>query len=92
MSSTLEATLPAAPAPEPKAPARRRPSADVWVYLIITALVVGAWLLSRAELFKAGDDLGYWIGESRKMAYKTRYQPMEGLLEGQWQALSDATS
>lgn len=62
MSSTLEATLPAPPAPEPKAPARRRASADVWVYLIIAALVVGAWLLSRAELFKAGDDVGYWIG------------------------------
>ena len=62
MSSTLEATLPATPAPEPKALARRRASADVWVYLIITALVLGAWLLSRAELFKAGDDVGYWIG------------------------------
>lgn len=35
--------------------------------------------------------LGYWIGQSRKMAYKTRFQPMEGLLEGQWQALGDAT-
>ena len=41
MSSTLEATLPAAPAPESKAPARRRPSADLWVYLTITALVPG---------------------------------------------------
>jgi hypothetical protein len=62
MSSTLEATLPASPAPEPKAAAPRRASADIWVYLIIAVLVTGAWLLSRAELFKAGDDVGYWLG------------------------------
>ena len=31
--------------------------------------------------------LGYWIAESRKMAYKINFQPMEGLMEGQWQAL-----
>lgn len=33
--------------------------------------------------------LGYWIGECRKMAYKTRYRPLEGLLAGTWQALAD---
>lgn len=31
--------------------------------------------------------LGYWIGASRKMSYKTRYQPLEGLQDGKWQAL-----
>lgn len=31
--------------------------------------------------------LGYWIGASRKMAYKTQYQPAEGLQDGLWQPL-----
>ncbi len=28
--------------------------------------------------------LGYWIDESRKMNYKINFQPIEGLLRGQW--------
>ncbi|WP_435627293.1 arginyltransferase [Candidatus Ferrigenium straubiae] len=31
--------------------------------------------------------LGYWIKHSRKMSYKTGYQPAEGLIAGTWQAL-----
>ena len=31
--------------------------------------------------------LGYWIGESRKMAYKKQYPPLEGLVDGRWQVL-----
>ncbi len=31
--------------------------------------------------------LGYWIHESRKMAYKVNFQPMEGLIDGRWRAL-----
>jgi arginine-tRNA-protein transferase len=28
--------------------------------------------------------LGYWIGASRKMRYKTEYQPLEYLVDGEW--------
>ena len=31
--------------------------------------------------------LGYWIKDSRKMAYKSGYQPAQGLVDGTWQAL-----
>ena len=34
--------------------------------------------------------LGYWIAESRKMAYKVNFRPIEGLVGGTWQRLSDA--
>lgn len=33
--------------------------------------------------------LGYWIKNSRKMSYKTQYQPAEGLQNGLWQPLND---
>jgi leucyl-tRNA---protein transferase len=33
--------------------------------------------------------LGYWIKDSRKMSYKTQYQPAQGLQDGAWQALAD---
>jgi arginine-tRNA-protein transferase len=33
--------------------------------------------------------LGYWIAQSRKMAYKIRFQPMEGLFEGRWRPLEE---
>ncbi|WP_153109402.1 arginyltransferase [Propionivibrio limicola] len=32
--------------------------------------------------------LGYWIKESRKMAYKTRFRPTEGLINGEWRTLN----
>ena len=32
--------------------------------------------------------LGYWIAESRKMAYKAAYQPIEGLINGRWVPLT----
>ncbi|MBM3356904.1 MAG: arginyltransferase [Betaproteobacteria bacterium] len=28
--------------------------------------------------------LGYWIAQSRKMAYKIQFQPMQGLVNGRW--------
>lgn len=33
--------------------------------------------------------LGYWIKESRKMAYKSRFRPIEGLIGGSWQVLPE---
>ena len=32
--------------------------------------------------------LGYWIKQSRKMAYKANFQPLQGLVQGAWQALA----
>ena len=31
--------------------------------------------------------LGYWIRDSNKMAYKARFQPIEGLIDGVWREL-----
>lgn len=33
--------------------------------------------------------LGYWIKNSRKMNYKTRFRPIEGLIGNQWRELTD---
>ena len=34
--------------------------------------------------------LGYWIRESPKMAYKSRFMPIEGFTGGGWRRLSDS--
>ena len=32
--------------------------------------------------------LGYWIRDSRKMAYKARFQPLQVLRQGHWEPLA----
>lgn len=47
------------------------------------------WLIEAAKREGAGHVyLGYWIERSRKMAYKTRFQPLEGLGPTGWQRLA----
>jgi arginine-tRNA-protein transferase len=46
------------------------------------------WLIDRAR----GEQrphayLGYWIADSRKMAYKARFQPLQALVAGAWRDL-----
>ncbi len=36
--------------------------------------------------------LGYWIRDCRKMNYKTRFRPTEGLIDGRWQELNPDTT
>ncbi|MFC0268311.1 arginyltransferase [Kushneria aurantia] len=46
------------------------------------------WQIARArELGLPHLYLGYWIRDSRKMAYKTRFQPLEHLDQHRWQRL-----
>jgi arginine-tRNA-protein transferase len=33
--------------------------------------------------------LGYWIKDSRKMAYKARFRPLEALRHGEWQPIDE---
>ena len=36
--------------------------------------------------------LGYWIKQSRKMAYKAQFTPIECFVDGRWQDLNDQTA
>lgn len=36
--------------------------------------------------------LGYWVAQSRKMSYKTRFKPFELLVRNQWCAMADASA
>lgn len=36
--------------------------------------------------------LGYWIKESRKMAYKVGFRPLQGLINSGWQPLAPSLS
>ncbi|WAR46731.1 arginyltransferase [Methylomonas rapida] len=47
------------------------------------------WQIDAAQ--KLGLDyvyLGFWIKDCRKMRYKIQYQPLEGLIDQQWQPIS----
>jgi len=33
--------------------------------------------------------LGYWISNCDKMNYKTRFQPVEGLIDEHWQRITE---
>jgi hypothetical protein len=35
---------------------------DMVLYILLTALVLAAWQFSRMRYFRAGDNVGYWIG------------------------------
>jgi arginyl-tRNA--protein-N-Asp/Glu arginylyltransferase len=49
------------------------------------------WLIERArQLGLPYVYLGYWVPESRKMAYKARFRPSEVLMSGTWRTLTDA--
>jgi hypothetical protein len=37
-------------------------TSDAAIYLLLVLLTWGTWQFSRFDLFKAGDDTGYWIG------------------------------
>ena len=48
------------------------------------------WLIGRAQsLGLPYVYLGYWVPESRKMAYKARFRPSEILISGAWHRLGD---
>jgi hypothetical protein len=49
------------PRVEERVPSQPR-SRDSWIYLLLVVLTLGAWRFTRLNLFKSGDDVGYWIG------------------------------
>jgi arginine-tRNA-protein transferase len=49
------------------------------------------WLIAQARSeCRAHVYLGYWIADSRKMAYKARFQPLQALAGGVWRDLPQA--
>lgn len=49
------------------------------------------WMVERARAMGLPFVyLGYWVPESRKMAYKARFRPSEILVNGTWRVLTDA--
>lgn len=62
-------------------PAESRRSLGTWAIL---------WLVGRARSLNLPYVyLGYWVPESRKMAYKSRFRPSEILTGGVWRVLED---
>jgi len=60
VSSTFDARMVARPVRPPAE--NGRGASDAWIYLLLTVLTLGAWRFSRLGLFRAGDDIGYWLG------------------------------
>ena len=54
----------AAPARSEATPKVKTPrlAGDLMLYLLLAMLVLGAWRFTRLGYFKAGDDVGYWLG------------------------------
>lgn len=49
------------------------------------------WLVDYARLLGLPYVyLGYWVPESRKMSYKSRFKPSEVLVQGSWRMLTEA--
>ena len=49
------------------------------------------WLIERARVLELPYIyLGYWVADSRKMAYKARFRPSEVLSGGVWRELGGA--
>ena len=63
------------------APETARRSLGTWAIL---------WLAARARALNLPYVyLGYWVPESRKMSYKSRFRPSEVLVNGIWRVLED---
>jgi arginine-tRNA-protein transferase len=62
-------------------PEEARRSLGTWAIL---------WLVARARALRLPYVyLGYWVPESRKMAYKSRFRPSEVLSGGVWRVVAD---
>ena len=49
------------------------------------------WLVARARALNLPYVyLGYWVPESRKMSYKSRFRPSEILMGGMWRVLEES--
>jgi hypothetical protein len=59
MSTVLDSQ---APTSAPEKTATRLIAGDTLVYVVLSALVWATWQVSQMGLFKAGDDVGYWVG------------------------------
>ncbi|AHE99595.1 arginyltransferase [Thioalkalivibrio paradoxus] len=59
-----------------------RPARSLGTYAILSQ-IAEARRLGIAHLY-----LGYWIAGSEKMAYKTRFRPIEGRVNGAWRPIA----